>query len=243
MRKLPYGWRGWQVDGIRLLRRKFERRVDEQLGKTKLTVRRQNGKASQLDIGLYRMLAFGDECRRGVCIGMLVLCVCVLHILVGAVGRGYQPKCADGKTCSRGRGSARIICRRVGRVGSDCHVLGRRAGRSTDGCVDYPVPTARVIFVKFGLEGNALLAEDLLAHRHGIVEDEWNVVSGLPVVRLCVVIVVEVVFRRGQRRHELCAATGVAEGKAGTCEAAGPLRRAAGEGSVHGGVDEVRSGR
>jgi hypothetical protein len=59
MRKLSNGGRGRQIDGVRLLSCEFKYSVDEKLGKTKLTVGSQDCEASQLDIRLYWMLAFG----------------------------------------------------------------------------------------------------------------------------------------------------------------------------------------
>lgn len=229
--QLASGW-GWRdVYSVGLLDGEVEDRVDEQLAKAELAVGCQDGEAAQLDVRLSDMV--GRVGGRGVCIGMRVFGgIGMVEVLVRAVRRRDEADGAHWEPLGRGRGAPRVVGRGIARVVADDHGLGRRGRGCAHRGVDDPVPAAGVVVVELGFQRHALLAKHLLAHRHGVLEDERHAVRRLLVPRLGSVPAVHITLGRGQCGHEL----GAAVGSKAVRDAVGPLRRrpAVGEGAVRG---------
>jgi hypothetical protein len=220
--QLASGWGGRDVYGVGLLDGEVEDRVDEQLAEAELAVGCQDGEAAQLDVRLSDVV--GRVGGRGVCIRMRVfggIGVVAVEVLVRAVRRRDEANGAHWEPLGRGRGAPRVVGRGVARVVAGDHGLGRRGRGCAHRGVDDPVPAAGVVLVELGLQRHALLAKHLLAHRHGVLEDERHAVRRLLVPRLGPVPAVHIALGRGQCGHEL----GAAVGSKAVGDAVGPLRR------------------
>ena len=222
---------GRDVYGVGLLDSEVEDRVDEQLAEAELAVGLQDGEAAQLDVRLSDVV--GRVVGRGVCVGMRVSGgIGVVEVLVRAVGGRDEADGAHWEPLGGGRGAPRVVGRGVARVVAGDHGLGRRRRGCAHRGVDDPVPAAGVVVVELGFQRHALLAVHLLAHRHGVLEDERHAVRRLLVPRLGPVPAVHIALGRGQCGHEL----GAAVGSEAVGDAVGLLRRrpAVGEGAVRG---------